>query len=103
MLSYCWDNFETTASMVCNGLVVPITPTLYEALIILRTHDFGPGFLWVDQICINKSDAEENAVPVQHMLQIYKLATSTVAWLGDPPKYLHDVIVAMKCDVEKKL
>ena len=78
-LSYVWGSPKKTASIVCNGLKVPITPTLYDALAVIRTHDFSSEFLWVDQVCINQSNAQEKAIQVQHMLQIYKLATNTIA------------------------
>lgn len=99
-LSYVWGSPEKTASMICNGLTVPITPTLHGALAVIRTLEFGSEFIWADQVCINQNDAVEKSIQVQHMMEIYELATKTISWLGDPKEHLEAVKLATAWDIQ---
>jgi hypothetical protein len=39
--------------------------------------------MWIDAICINQTDLVERSKQVQHMADIYKLASRVVIWLGE--------------------
>lgn len=41
-----------------------------------------PGWLWIDQICIDQGSHSERNHEVQRMSAIYSNATRTVVWLG---------------------
>lgn len=49
----------------------------------LRYHD-KDRILWIDEICIDRSNAEERSQQVQMMSAIFGLADSVVFWLGKP-------------------
>ena len=40
------------------------------------------GYVWIDAICINQSDQVEKSTQVAIMSDIYRAASSVVAWLG---------------------
>jgi hypothetical protein len=80
-LSYSWGYPELTASILCNGMTVPVPPAMLEGLRHLRlksTHRW----VWCDAICVNQADKNEKAAQVQKMLLIYVKARKVVAWLG---------------------
>ena len=65
----------------CNGQVFFVPQNLVDALLELRQSGY-PEWLWVDAICINRSNAKERLGQISIMGQIYKSAIETVAWLG---------------------
>ena len=82
-LSYCWGGSAMTESIRCNGVLLPVTPTLLEALRYLRRPD-TPRLLWTDSCCIHQADLEEKSRQVQMMFSIFQRAASVVAWVGTP-------------------
>ncbi|KAL6355132.1 hypothetical protein LRP88_11378 [Fusarium phalaenopsidis] len=80
-LSYCWGDPSNLVELPCDGGVLRVTPSLYEALgEIIK---FSPHkALWIDQICINQDDLEEKAEQVSKMNMIYDKAETVLAWLG---------------------
>lgn len=63
------------------GKPFPVTPNLANALRYLRQAD-KPSTLWVDALSINQIDDEEKSHQVQHMREIYEVASRVVIWLG---------------------
>jgi len=59
---------------------------LYEALLCLRKVD-APRCLWIDAICINQNDVEEQNHQVGLMRHIYTEAISVIAWLGPSDRH----------------
>lgn len=57
-ISYVWGNANDTIDVQCNGLQVPITASLANALRHFR-HPSGPRLLWADALCINQKDDQE--------------------------------------------
>lgn len=43
---------------------------------------FSPKYLWIDQICINQSDAKEKNHQVKRMALIFEQAGQVIVWLG---------------------
>lgn len=80
-LSYCWGDPSNLVELPCDGGVLRVTPSLYEALgEIIK---FSPHkALWIDQICINQDNLEEKAEQVSKMNMIYDKAETVLAWLG---------------------
>ncbi|KAJ8131818.1 hypothetical protein O1611_g1808 [Lasiodiplodia mahajangana] len=58
-----------------------ITRNLADALRHLRFHD-RPRTMWIDAICIDQSNTQEQSGQVRRMGRIYTLASRVVAWLG---------------------
>ncbi|KAM7213629.1 Heterokaryon incompatibility protein (HET) domain containing protein, partial [Rhypophila decipiens] len=80
-LSYVWGSTTPAKERILNGHTVDITPNLHAALSTLRspTHD---RLLWVDAICINQKDPNEQSEQVRSMRDVYSSATRTLVWLG---------------------
>ncbi|KNG89946.1 hypothetical protein ANOM_001677 [Aspergillus nomiae NRRL 13137] len=81
-LSYAWGTSPEMEDSVCNGARFRISHTLGQALRGIHAHSSG-GWIWVDAICINQSDAEEKAHQVAGMGELYSCADQVLIWLGD--------------------
>lgn len=82
-LSYQWypgGNREKKDSMTIDGIRVPITASLADAL--WYTSWLSGKLVWADQICINQHDVEERSHQVQQMGRIYASAFMVHVWLG---------------------
>lgn len=84
-LSYTWGPPQKTdcvAVLTPSGLrALDIGHSLAVALRHLRYQD-EPRTLWIDAICINQTDLEEQSKQVGRMGVIYKMAHRVVVWLG---------------------
>ena len=80
-LSYTWGDATKTKSIKLNGTNFDATVNLEEGLRALRKPDQSR-ILWVDAVCINQKDVQEQSQQVQMMWSIYKAAESVVVWLG---------------------
>jgi hypothetical protein len=80
-LSYAWTHEPLTASINCDGKMLPVTPDLFEALQCISTVS-GCQSLWVDAICINQLDQDEKSHHVFNMHRIYRKAVEVYIWLG---------------------
>ncbi|KAI0454905.1 heterokaryon incompatibility protein-domain-containing protein [Xylaria acuta] len=82
-LSYCWGDSVRSASIRSNEDKMMITRVLREALQRLLVLDRGGiEWLWIDQICINQTNAQERGSQVDMMKAIYKASERTIIWLG---------------------
>ncbi|KAH0423119.1 heterokaryon incompatibility protein [Colletotrichum camelliae] len=80
-LSYCWrDGNDDTMQIMVSGKRIQVTKTLAHALQELRRR--GLYRVWVDRICIDQANLEELAHQVERMGDIYRYASTTMAWLG---------------------
>ncbi|KAK4246813.1 heterokaryon incompatibility protein-domain-containing protein [Corynascus novoguineensis] len=68
-VSYCLGDATQKTEITCNGRTLTITATD-----LIR---------WADGICINQEDIHERASQVMLMGEIYSMAQSTVAYLGE--------------------
>jgi hypothetical protein len=86
-ISYCWGQSTATKMVYLHGKLLQVTETLHTALQSLRRKD-SPVLLWVDQICIDQSQAAvvERNRQVQRMGEIYANADSVIIWLGKPTR-----------------
>lgn len=80
-LSYAWGDPDDTAPIQVNGCRFDVTSNLHSALVALRKRHKHP-LLWVDAVCINQRNKEEQSHQVSMMTQIYSQAKSVVIWLG---------------------
>jgi hypothetical protein len=69
------------ATIILNDKQCRVSDTIEQALreLCRRDNSFP---VWVDQLCINQSDAEEKTNQVLQMRYTYSNADSAVAWLG---------------------
>jgi ankyrin repeat protein len=80
-LSYVWGSSELVECIILDRKRLWITDNLYSALHCLRLHD-RDRYLWIDAICINQADKEEQSWQVQQMGKIYGSAEGVLFWLG---------------------
>lgn len=80
-LSYTWGDATQTVDIELNGTIFPVTINLDAALRALRKPD-EPRTLWVDAVCINQSDLQEQGSQVKMMWNIYGNAERVLVWLG---------------------
>lgn len=79
---YAWGSSELTNMItIDDDYTVPITKSLYEALMYLRDDEFCRAF-WADALCINQGDVAEKSIQVGMMGQIYAHTSSVSIWLG---------------------
>lgn len=81
-VSYVWGPPIMTSSLMCDGIEVKVTGTIYSLLRCLR-HEDSPRRLWIDAVCINQADIQERNFQVSLMKQIYANASRVLIWLGD--------------------
>jgi ankyrin repeat protein len=80
-LSYVWGSSELVECIILDRKQFWITDNLYSALQRLQMRD-RDRYLWIDAICINQADKEEQSRQVQRMGSIYGLAEGVLFWLG---------------------
>jgi Heterokaryon incompatibility protein (HET) len=81
-LSYVWGDPKETFEIQLNNYKFQARTNLVAALHYLRQKD-SDRRLWVDALCINQNDKEEQAEQVNLMTQIYEKAQRVVVWLGE--------------------
>jgi hypothetical protein len=81
-LSYVWGGSDKPKSISIGDYQLAVTPNLYTALLHLRDQ-WIERILWVDAICINQSDKEEQGLQVRSMAEIYCKASRVIVWLGE--------------------
>ncbi|KAI3321444.1 hypothetical protein HD806DRAFT_153224 [Xylariaceae sp. AK1471] len=93
-LSYTWgpptqarnDRYETetrTESIVCNGRELSVTQNLFQCLLQLDADKYYDRDLWVDAICVNQEDTNEQCQQVSIMADIFHSAETVIVWLGE--------------------
>lgn len=80
-ISYVWGVPVKDHRINCNGGVTHITANLRDALRRVRLPD-RPRTLWVDSICINQANSQEQGRQVSLMGLIYKKSSRTLICLG---------------------
>ncbi|KAK3623140.1 hypothetical protein LTR56_010565 [Elasticomyces elasticus] len=79
-LSYCWGgDVMGSKDLVVNQQ--PMNCTINLAAALREMYRRGIRRVWADAICINQSDLAERASQIMLMGQIYRQATSVIAWL----------------------
>jgi hypothetical protein len=84
-LSYVWGDSTSTNQIVINGKTTPVGRNLEIALRALSKQPvFQDGLkLWVDAICINQGDGQEQGHQIGKMRDIYGNAQTVIGWLGE--------------------
>jgi hypothetical protein len=77
-VSYAWGNECATSTILCNGALLYVSPTVHD---ILHALD-GLESLWIDSICIDQTSTAEKNLQVPRMRTIYVDAEQVWVWLG---------------------
>ena len=95
-VSYCWGDDGTPGTIQVNGCVLQIRKGLLAFLkaSLDRRPPLRP--LWIDAICLNQDDGAEKADQIPLMGQIYKNASRTLVWLGEPEENTFQTLIFMK-------
>ncbi|KAF4439395.1 Heterokaryon incompatibility 6 OR allele [Fusarium acutatum] len=89
-LSYTWGSPRdsapltdkvTNTTILLNGLPFEIQANLYDALVELQA-SCSETPIWIDALCINQSNSNEQSPQVSVMNQIYGKANRVIVWLG---------------------
>ena len=81
-LSYTWGSTDEPVAIQVDDQPFRVTRNLASALRHFR-HASDEIRLWADAVCINQADADERSWAVSSMHWQYRVARSTVVWLGD--------------------
>ena len=81
-LSYTWGGEEKPCSITIKEQTLKVTASLYAALMRLRDRSFER-IIWIDAICIDQTNLEEQGQQVQLMAMIYSKAHRVLVWLGE--------------------
>jgi hypothetical protein len=81
-LSYAWGNLHETLPIYVDEDQFLVTVNLHAALSSLRDHSFQR-IIWVDAICIDQTNPEEQGQQVQLMAKIYSNASCVIVWLRE--------------------
>ncbi|KAK0750814.1 heterokaryon incompatibility protein-domain-containing protein [Schizothecium vesticola] len=81
-LSYVWGAPLPSETVLVNGAMVDVGPSLHSALAALRLPD-QPSRIWADAICINQLDNNEKSWQVAMMAEIYRHAETVRVFVGD--------------------
>lgn len=95
-LSYVWGfKAERSEAIEVRGhgsnKIVKITPSLHTALRHFQSSQTK--VLWIDALCINQDDINEQSKQVMRMADIYSKASNVIIWLGEADR---DSDLAMK-------
>ncbi|KAF7544843.1 hypothetical protein G7Z17_g9629 [Cylindrodendrum hubeiense] len=85
-LSYCWHNptwstARKRASGSATKIKIPISQEIFEIILNERRSDHEG--VWIDQLCINQTDADEKAVAIGSMDVIYQRARLVAVVIED--------------------
>ncbi|KAH9223856.1 heterokaryon incompatibility protein-domain-containing protein [Leptodontidium sp. 2 PMI_412] len=81
-LSYTWGSKSRPCDIIVNGSNMTVTKNAYLALQDLRCQGQDQ-VLWIDALCINQGDNDEQGQQVQQMGSIYSEAKRVIIWLGE--------------------
>ncbi|KAF2836782.1 HET-domain-containing protein, partial [Patellaria atrata CBS 101060] len=80
-ISYCWGDAKDTKYVSCNGLKLPVTRNLHDALERFRDKKKTRA-LWAGAVCIHQENEEEQGHQVRQMASIYQQASKVLIWIG---------------------
>ncbi|KAK4443098.1 heterokaryon incompatibility protein-domain-containing protein [Podospora aff. communis PSN243] len=81
-ISYTWDNQERDRYILCGGKKLAVTKNC--ELVLQHFMQYARLYLWIDAICIDQESAEEKAMQIPLMAEIYGRALGVNVWLGLP-------------------
>jgi len=93
-VSYTWGPKDAQPLYITlNGEQHPVRENLYNLICFLYAKPTKMkeafAYLWIDQVCIDQSNAEERNHCVRLMPQVYKTAIEVLQWLGKEPNMVN--------------
>jgi hypothetical protein len=82
-LSYTWGEKHPTGFVSIDSKRFEIRMNLFNFLSTYRTEEY----LWIDQICIDQSNAQEQSHQVELLWKIYSRCRFVLVWLRDEKTY----------------
>nr|OQO32596.1 hypothetical protein B0A51_00160 [Rachicladosporium sp. CCFEE 5018] len=79
-ISYTWGDPLEVSEIIVNAAKLEVRNNCVQVLRQANHH--GPGYYWVDAICINQLDDQEKSSQVQMMAAIFRKATTVLACVG---------------------
>ncbi|RYP12250.1 hypothetical protein DL765_007435 [Monosporascus sp. GIB2] len=86
-ISYTWGSPETTHQILIDGLPFIVSEKVYRLLTAVGSLT-RTGYVWIDSICINQTDAVEKSSQIMLMREVYSRASVVIAWLGEADESL---------------
>jgi heterokaryon incompatibility protein (HET) len=80
-ISYSWGSGSKSCSILLDGCQMPLTATLFNALVCLR-FPHKERILWADALCINQENNKEKDIQIALMPEIYTCAIRVLVHLG---------------------
>jgi len=97
-LSYCWEELPGEEHIIVNSCRMKIGANLEAALKQLRSNTHRTLVLWIDAICINQSEEDDNlekSAQVNQMHEIYTQAALVIGWLGPAQDHSDEAFTLM--------
>jgi len=101
-LSYVWGDTRETLPIWVDNNQFPVTVNLHAALLRLRDHSFER-IIWIDAICINQKNPQEQGYQVQLMAKIYSNAYRVIVWLGEEVVEIKGALEDIRLAANKEL
>ncbi|BCR96682.1 HET domain-containing protein [Aspergillus luchuensis] len=101
-LSYVWGSPIRSRSIILGGYMLPVTESLYTALLHLRSKQLER-ILWIDAMSINQNDDSEKSKQIPLMRTIYAQARRVVVWLGEAHDHGERALETIACLGRKKV
>jgi hypothetical protein len=101
-LSYVWGDTRETLPIWVDNNQFPVTVNLHAALLRLRDHSFER-IIWIDAICINQKNPQEQGHQVQLMAKIYSNAYRVIVWLGEEVVEIKGALEDIRLAANKEL
>lgn len=104
-LSYVWGSEDDMQLIQMNGCSFSIRNNLWQFLMQASTSGFRytsgvtltPGYIWIDQLCIDQESEPEKSAQVMDMHRIFEHARSGIVWLGPArPETVEEVAILEK-------
>lgn len=81
-LSYSWDGQSRDHFILCNDSILAVTLKVQKLLHYLHL-EYGSAYVWIDAICIDQDNPEDQNIQIPQMRTIYTEATKVIVWLGE--------------------
>jgi Heterokaryon incompatibility protein (HET) len=94
-----WDTADIT--IFCNGKRLFIALNLEDALCMLQKTDWisenvpKQRYIWIDALCIDQTNLSEREAQVSLMGELFRKATTVIAWLGDEDSSTSDAFTVV--------
>jgi hypothetical protein len=82
-LSYVWGAAEPKRTIYVTGQAFDVTPNFHEVLTAFHSYtDIVGRYIWIDAVCMNRSDLDERTKQIAIMRGVYSTADCVHIWLG---------------------